>query len=217
MSATTVTATIERRTNLPGDTIPAKFCLAVQQRGAAVALRQKHKGVWQEMSWQGLGERAQHIAMGLVSFGFSSGHVAAILANTRWEWSACDYGILLAGGVSCGIYPTDAASQVEYLCADSSARFIVVEDDEQLDKVLSVRAQLPLLIKIIVIDATGLADLRDAQVLTLDALMVAGAAHDKAHPGPISGRTPHFSDDGRTLLILSILPFKLCQQLPFGC
>ena len=174
---------IPRRTNLPGDTIPAKFWNAVQARGEAVALRQKVKGVWQEMGWRELGERARHIAMGLASLGFVPGAVAAILANTRWEWSAADYGILLAGGVSCGIYPTDAASQVAYLFNDSGSSFVFVEDDEQLDKVLDVRSQLPGLKKIIVIDTEGLADLHDAQVMSMEALMAQGAAFDAANPG----------------------------------
>ena len=146
----TVGRAARARDNLPGDTVGRKFCNAVLRRGDGVALRQKTKGVWQEMSWREFGARTRRIAMGLTSLGFAPGAVAAILANTRWEWSAADYGILLAGGVSCGIYPTDAAPQVEYLCADSASRFVFVEDDEQLDKMLQVRERLPQLQKIIV-------------------------------------------------------------------
>ncbi len=175
-------AQLPRRTKLAGDTIPAKFWNAVSERGDKTALRQKVLGVWQEMSWRELGGNARRIAMGLASLGFQPGGVASILANTRWEWSAADYGILLAGGVSCGIYPTDAASQVEYLCADSASTFIFVEDDEQLDKLLSVRAGLPQLVKVIVIDTEGLAALDDAQVMSLAALMQAGAAFDTQQP-----------------------------------
>ena len=62
-----------------------------------------------------------------------------MLANTSREWVWADLGVLSAGGVCNGIYPTDAASQVHYLCDDSATRILFVEDDEQLDKALEVR------------------------------------------------------------------------------
>jgi long-chain acyl-CoA synthetase len=63
----------------------------------------------------------------------------------------CGHGDLVRGGVSSGIYPTDAAKQVEYLLVDSGSKVVFVEDDEQLDKVLTVRARCPRL-ELIVID-----------------------------------------------------------------
>ena len=78
-----------------------------------------------------------------------------MLSNTSREWLYADMGILGAGGVSNGIYPTDASGQVEYLCSDSGTVVLFVEDDEQLDKVLEVRARLPRLRHIIVFDFTG--------------------------------------------------------------
>jgi long-chain acyl-CoA synthetase len=182
------TSPFPRRMPLPGDTIAQKFALAVQARGDAIALRQKEYGVWREMSWREFGAHAQHLALGLASLGFESGEVGAILANTRWEWSAADYAILLAGGVSCGIYPTDAESQVRYLCADSAATVLFVEDDEQLDKALAVRETLPRLRTIIVMDMDGLHDLADPQVMGLDALIARGQAHEAAHPQVLQQR-----------------------------
>jgi long-chain acyl-CoA synthetase len=91
--------------------------------------------------------------------------------------------ILGAGGVSNGIYPTDAPEQVEYLCSDSGTVVVFVEDDEQLDKVLEVRARLPKLRHIIVFDMDGLRDFSDAEVISLDDLRALGRRHDAAHPG----------------------------------
>ena len=181
-------APIVRRASLPGDTIAAKFVAAVAQRGEAIALRQKEFGVWREMSWHEFGEHTRHIALGLASLGFDSGDVGAILANTRWEWSAADYGILLAGGVCCGIYPTDAQGQVQYLCADSASKVLFVEDDEQLDKALAVRAQLPQLTCIVVMDMDGLHDLADEGVISLARLKELGRAHEIAHPQLLTQR-----------------------------
>jgi long-chain acyl-CoA synthetase len=133
--------------------------------------------------------------MALAADGVQPGEVAAILANTRREWSYADYGILLAGGVSSGIYPTDAASQVHYLCADSAARVLFVEDDEQLDKVLEVRDRLPLLSRVVVFDMEGLERLDDPMVMSLEAFEARGAAHDEANPDEferrLAARSPH--------------------------
>ena len=107
-----------RQTSLPGETVAQKFWNAVQQRGDKVALRQKELGVWKEVTWTEFGAHVRAIAMGLAAHGFQPGDTASILANTRREWSYADYGILCAGGVSSGIYPTDASEQVEYLTAD---------------------------------------------------------------------------------------------------
>ena len=103
-------------------------------------------------------------------------------SNTNREWLYADMGILGAGGVSNGIYPTDAPAQVEYLSADSSTVYLFVEDDEQLDKALEVRARLPKLRKIFVFDMDGLRDFSDPQVMSLDALREIGRNHDAAHP-----------------------------------
>jgi long-chain acyl-CoA synthetase len=83
------------------------------------------------------------MAMGLASLGFGDGQVASILSNTVLEWVLADLAVQSAGGVPNGIYPTDAAAQVEYLCADSRTTILFVEDDEQLDKALEVRGRLP--------------------------------------------------------------------------
>jgi len=153
---------------LDGDTIPALFWNAVQQRGPNIWMRQKHLGLWRSWTWNQTAEAVREIAAGLISLGFEKGDTASILGNTVVEWVWADLGILSAAGVSNGIYPTDAASQVQYLCEDSRTRVLFVEDDEQLDKALEVRDALPGLQKIVVIDMEGLRDLDDPGVISLD-------------------------------------------------
>jgi long-chain acyl-CoA synthetase len=123
-------------TTIPGDTFPALFWNAVARRGDKVALRQKELGIWRGTTWRELGDTARAVGLGLVRLGFEPGETASVLANTRREWLYADLGVLGAGGVCSGIYPTDAASQVEYLINDTSTRVIFAEDEEQLDKAL---------------------------------------------------------------------------------
>jgi len=159
------------------DTVPKLFWHGVSTRGPKTILRQKAFGIWQAVTWTELGDIAREVGMGLVSLGYAPGEVASILSNTNREWVFADLGALGVGGVVNGIYPTDAPAQVEYLLSDSASVFVFVEDDEQLDKVLEVRARLPLLRKVIVFDMEGLRDLDEADVISLEALRALGRAH----------------------------------------
>ncbi len=171
-----------------GDTVPVMFWDGVARRGNQVALRQKDFGIWKPMSWTAIGEIVREVAMGLAALGYQPGEVASVLSNTNREWVYADLGALSAGGVVNGIYPTDASTQVKYLCADSSSVYLFVEDEEQLDKALEVRAGLPLLRKIIVFDMEGLRELDDPQVMSFEALRSLGRAHHAAHPGLLEER-----------------------------
>ena len=157
----------ETRVVLEGETIPAMFWNGVRQRQDKVWMRQKKLGIWRSWSWNQTGEAVREIAAGLISLGFAPGDCASILSNTVIDWVLADLAVLSCGGVSNGIYPTDAASQVHYLCADSATRILFVEDDEQLDKALEVRSQLASLRKIVVFDMEGLRDLKEADVISL--------------------------------------------------
>jgi len=165
------------------DTVAKLFWHGVRTRGDRVIMRQKALGIWRATTWSELGRIARETGMGLAALGLQPGEVASILSNTKAEWVHADLGILGAAGVVNGIYPTDAPAQVEYLLADSGSAFVFVEDEEQLDKVLEVRARLPGLRKIVVFDMEGLRDFEDPQVVSLGALRALGADHDARHPG----------------------------------
>ena len=186
---------------LSGETIPAMFWNAVAQRGPAVWMRQKHLGLWRTWTWNQTGQAVQEIAGGLLSLGFAKGECASILANTVVEWVWADLAVLSACGVSNGIYPTDASSQVHYLCEDSRTTVLFVEDDEQLDKALEVRAQLPLLRKIVVFDMEGLRTLDDPDIISLDALRALGKSYLAAHPDALEARLRQCQPEDLAILV----------------
>jgi long-chain acyl-CoA synthetase len=186
---------------MAGDTIPAIFWNAVKQRGPRVWMRQKHLGLWRSWTWDQTATAVQEIAGGLMSLGFAPGECASILANTVVEWVWADLAVLSAGGVSNGIYPTDAASQVHYLCEDSRTSVLFVEDDEQLDKALEVRARLPGLRKIVVFDMEGLRGLDDAGVIGLDDLRALGRTYLAQHPGELQQRVDACRPDDLAILV----------------
>jgi long-chain acyl-CoA synthetase len=167
---------------VPGDTLAQMFWNAIELRADTVALRQKDRGIWKSVSWRELGTAARETGLGLAALGFEPGQCASILANTVEEWLYADYGILGAGGVSNGIYPTDAPAQVEFLLRDSGSVYLFVDDEEQLDKALEVRERLPLLKRVIVFNTEGLRNFHDPLVMSLAELRELGRDYHTAHP-----------------------------------
>lgn len=163
-------------------TIPQLFRTAAA-RGSKTALREKVRGIWRATSWREYGDRAMQVGLGLVALGLKRGESVAILASNSPEWVFCDIGIIGAGGVSVGVYETSASGQVAYLLNDSRARYIFVENEEQLDKVLAVRGECPDLRRVIVYDMKGLRDLRDPFVLRFADLCEAGLRLAAEQPG----------------------------------
>src|SRR5215475_5283391 len=147
------------------DTLPKLFRHVVGQRGDAVAMREKDLGIWRAITWREYGERARHAGLGLVALGLRPKDVVSVIADNCPEWLYTDMGTLSVGGVTNGIYTTDAPPQVEYIVNDSGTRFFFAENEEQLDKILAVRARCPELVKIVVFDMEGLHAFRDAQVM----------------------------------------------------
>jgi long-chain acyl-CoA synthetase len=190
---------------VPGDNLPEMFWNAVAKRGDATLFRQKKYGLWQSLSWNEVGAIVREAGMGLLELGFEIGETASILGNTRQEWLFSDLAALSCGGISSGIYPTDAASQVEYLTQDSNSVILFVEDDEQLDKALEVRERLPRLRKIVVWDMDGLRELDDPGVMSFEALRELGRqrlARLGAEPAAVEWRARVSSRQPEELAIL---------------
>jgi long-chain acyl-CoA synthetase len=186
---------------VPGETMAAMFWNAAAMRMQRILMRQKRLGIWHEWTWAQTAEAVREIGNGLLGLGFQAGDCASIQANTVIDWVLADLAILSAGGVCSGIYPTDAAPQVQYLCEDSRTRFLFVEDDEQLDKALEVRDQLPLLKKIIVFDAEGLRDFSDPDVIDLAAVRELGRLHAKDHPKALDERVAGCRPEDLAILV----------------
>ncbi len=165
------------------DTLPKLFRHVVRDRGDAVAMREKELGIWRSISWRQYGLRAKHVGLGLVALGVRPKDVVSVIAENCPEWLYTDLGTMSVGGVTNGIYTTDSARQIEYIVNDSGTRFFFAENEEQLDKILEVRARCPQLVKIIILDMEGLHGYTDDQVIRFDDLLDLGERYDREHPG----------------------------------
>ena len=170
-----MTATETTPTLLHGcDTVVKLWRQQCLERGERIAHREKDLGIWQSYSWRDYYEHARAIGVALLSMGLERGQPVSILSEDNKEWLYCDLGIAGAGGISNGVYTTDSAEQLAYLVNDSGSAFLFVENDEQLDKYLTVRDQVPTLKKVIVFDRKGLRDFQDPMVMFLDELYELG-------------------------------------------
>ncbi|MEZ0293810.1 MAG: long-chain fatty acid--CoA ligase [Solirubrobacteraceae bacterium] len=151
--------------------------LAAARHGDATAIRHKRDGAWHDVSYAELGETVSEIGRGLIDLGIEPGDRVAILCSTRPDWTYADFGIAATGAVVVPIYPTNSPEECEWVAGNSGARAIVCEDATQVAKIERVRANLPALETVIVIDPAGL---EDPGVLTMDALRARGRRRDAA-------------------------------------
>src|SRR5690606_32215869 len=111
------------------------------------------------------------------------GEVVQILSEDRKEWLYIDQGVQCVGGISSGIYTTDSAAQVAYILKDSACRFLILENEEQLDKFLDIPDGAPGVEKVIILEDEGLRDLKGERYLFLPDLYALGQAQEADFPG----------------------------------
>ena len=141
---------------LPELTLPQMLRARAHTDATRVAIRQKDFGIWKPITWAQYHERACHFGLGLEALGLTSrGHVG-VIAENRIEWVLAQMGAGLIGAITVGVYPTSPTAEVAYVVAHADIEIMVCEDQEQTDKVLEARAQLPRLRKIIVMETKGL-------------------------------------------------------------
>jgi long-chain acyl-CoA synthetase len=164
------------------DTVPTLFQGQAKRYGDKVALRDKVYGIWRDISWREYDRKVKEVAYGLMALGMKKGEKAAIISENCPEWLYSDLGILHAGGVTVGIYTTSSAREVQYVVDHSDSRFFFVEDEEQLDKYLEVRKDLPKVEKVIVFDMEGLRHFRDPMVMSFEDLLRGGKDFGEKQP-----------------------------------
>ncbi|MGB3500857.1 MAG: AMP-binding protein [Mesorhizobium sp.] len=170
------------------DTLAKLFLKRVEEWSDRVALREKDFGVWQSYTWRDFGRNARAYAAGLVALGMKSGDVVAILSEDNTEWVFADMAVHLAHGTVNGIYPTYQAEQIHHLLEDSGTRWLIVEDEEQLDKYLAVADRLPLIERVFVIDWKGLRNFRSERVWPISKLVELGEATLAEQPAIVDAR-----------------------------
>ncbi len=175
-----------------------KRCADLGQR---TAHREKDFGIWKSFSWADYWQHAKWIGLALRQLGLNRGEVVSILSEDRKEWAWFDLGIQCVGGITSGVYTTDSASQLQYLVTDSDSRFLIVENEEQLDKFLEVEDALPSLQKVIILDDEGLHDLNHPRCMMIADLYALGQQAEARDPDLFEAEIEKTSPQDTALLI----------------
>jgi long-chain acyl-CoA synthetase len=152
-------------------TIPALVLDRAAGHPDRTILRRKDRGIWKSMSWADLAARMLQVAEALRMSGIGLGDRVCILSETTPQWVFADLGILSAGAVSVGIYPTADAELTADILAHCGARLVFVENEEQLDKILQARSRFPMLERIVIFNMKGLRDLSDTDCESFDTFL----------------------------------------------
>jgi long-chain acyl-CoA synthetase len=165
------------------DTFPKLVLKNVEKFPDKVAIREKDYGIWQSHTWRQYLEQARLIALGLAALGFARGDKTAIVGDNRPQLYWAMLATQMLGGVPVPLYQDSIEKEMEYIVDHAEVRFAVVEDQEQVDKLLQVKSRCPRLEYIIYDDARGLRHYKDDGLLSLAAVQELGRKLDAERRG----------------------------------
>ena len=141
-----MTTEMEQAHRAKGDTWPKILTYNYEQYGdARIAMRHKRYGIWQRHSWKDYYLNVKYLALGLLSLGFRSGDKVLIVGDNAPQWYYAELAAQANHGASVGVHPDSTPLEIKYFAEHSDARFAVVQDQEQVDKFLEIKEELPLL------------------------------------------------------------------------
>lgn len=178
------------------DTLPGLLCKRARAHGKKTALREKEWGVWQRFSWNDYLEAAAEFAGGLKKYGLGRGDIVILIGDNRPEWLFAELAIQALGGVALGLYQDAPAEEIAYIFKLSEAKLVVAEDQEQVDKILGIRPELPHLAHIVFHDPKGLSGLDEPGLVSFEAVRELG----REQAGQFEAWTRELSPDDPCLI-----------------
>jgi long-chain acyl-CoA synthetase len=169
---------------MTGPTLPALLQERARHTPRQVALRAKELGIWRETTWAAYLDQVRWFALGLRALGLERGDKLAIIGDNRPATVIAELAAQAVGAASVGLFQDAVPREIGYVVDNADARFAVVEDQEQVDKLLELRARLPKLAKIVYCDPKGLRhyDRRDGLLLSFDEITELGRTYAADHP-----------------------------------
>jgi long-chain acyl-CoA synthetase len=164
-------------------TFPRLLLDHAAKRPGAPALREKEYGIWQTLNWRDLATMVRALAGGLAAAGLSSGQHVVVVGENRPRLYATMLAAQVLGAIPVPLYQDAAVTEFVFPINNAEVAFAVVEDQEQVDKLIEVRPQCPQLAHIWYDDPRGLRKYDEPGLASIDALIEAGRQYDAAHPG----------------------------------
>ena len=163
-------------------TFPRLLLNHARSRPDAPAMREKYLGIWQTLSWAEVAVRVRALACGLAELGFRRGDNLAVIGDNRPHLYMMMSAAQALGGVPVPLYQDAVANEMLFVMQDAGIRFAVVEDQEQVDKLLEIMPQVGTLEHIIYDDARGMRHYTQPFLHDIQELIEMGRIHDRNHP-----------------------------------
>ena len=167
---------------IEADTLPKLLKLRAEQFADRVFIRYKHLGVWQRITWKEVYENVRAFGLGLMKLGLKRGETVAIAGENRKELFWAEWAAVSAGGKVVCLYPDMTPAEVKYILENSDAVYFVAEDQEQVDKILQVKAQLPGIRKVIYWDSRGMWHYNDPLLMEFKEVQEEGREYGEQNP-----------------------------------
>lgn len=164
-------------------TLPFLLVERANQDSSGVALRQKQLGIWKEITWNDYLENVKKLSIALHKhLDFKAGEILAIIGENKPQWLYAQLATQTIGGISAGIYQESLPEQIRYYLNDLKPRIVIVEDQEQVDKLLSIEKDIPFVEHIVHYDVRGLRHYQNPKLISMKELLKIGEEHLKVHP-----------------------------------
>jgi long-chain acyl-CoA synthetase len=165
------------------DTFPKLLAGLAERAGDQVALQEKRYGIWQPTTWRRYFERVRDFAGGLADLGVEAGEVVAVLGDNRPEWLITELAAQSLGACIVGLYPTSVGEEIRHILTHGHVRVVVAEDQEQVDKLVSLWDQIGTLSTLIAYDPRGLECYDQPYLARFCDVEARGRARAKTRPG----------------------------------
>ncbi len=165
------------------ETLPQYLQATTQKYGATrVAMRKKQLGIWREYSWAESYARVRHLALGLIELGLARGEKVCIIGDNDPEYFWAQLAVQACGGIAVGIFTDSTPAEIQYIVQHSDSVLVFAKDQEQCDKMLEIRANVPAIRRAIYWQDRGLWNYGGEWLMSFDALIASGHKLDQRAP-----------------------------------
>jgi long-chain acyl-CoA synthetase len=193
----TITGDLNAKIPTPQLSVSHMFVERVRKSPDTVAFWKPTNPGWQKYTWRQVDKQVREYSAGLIALGVIDSDRVAIASNTRYEWMAADFAILLTGAATTTVYPTTGTEDSAHIISDSGSLVIFVEDQEQVEKYKAIKSRIPRVNHLVVFDGPGDGD----WVITLEELGKRGARLLETQPNAVNERINRVTGDSLATLI----------------
>jgi len=187
------------------DTFPKIFVQNAQRwNGKQVAIRKKRLGLWEEYTWSQCLDMVKGLFYGFQALGIQAGNRVSILGDNNPEWFWSQLAIQAARGIITGLNPSGDLEETKGLLLLSQPRFVLAQDQEQVDKVLALKKDIPSIEKVIYWNGKGLQNYAEPTLLSMYELRVLGESHEQDHLGTFERKLAHGSGEDIAMMLFAL-------------